>query len=196
VAALKPLRNRDACEALASFIGRFWSAPRKLGLPFVLDRRALAPVEALGLTEARVRGAIRALERIGFLDRAVTGGRTHQATAEGLHRKPVAYTFAATYRDAFDAANKRAASARGRRLRVGRTAAPAAPQRASTTLPAVRPAISPKFILSEATRVYLGEQRVHAPPHTEPNPKLEAALERWRRAAEGQGLLSGSGARR
>ena len=110
-AALKPLRNRDACMALASFVGRFWSAPRKLGLPFVLDRRALAPVEALGLSEARIRGAIRALERVGFLDRAVTGGRTHQATAEGLHRRPVAFSFAAAYRDAFDAANKRAAVA-------------------------------------------------------------------------------------
>ena len=66
-AALKPLRNRDACLALATFIARFWTAPRKLGLPFMLDRRALAPVEALGLTEARVRGAIRALERVGFL---------------------------------------------------------------------------------------------------------------------------------
>ena len=43
-AALKPLRNRDACLALATFIARFWTAPRKLGLPFMLDRRALAPV--------------------------------------------------------------------------------------------------------------------------------------------------------
>jgi hypothetical protein len=68
-AALKPRRNRDACMALAAFLGRFWSAPRKLGLPFMLDRRALAPVEALGLSEARVRGAIRALEHVGFLER-------------------------------------------------------------------------------------------------------------------------------
>src|SRR4051794_26365981 len=138
-AALKPLRNCDACLALASFVARFWSAPRKLGLPFVLDRRALAPVEALGLTEARVRGAIRALERIGFLERMPERGRTHQATPEGLHRRPVAFTFAVTYRDAFDAANKRAAVARGRRLRAGCTQAPAAPQRASTALPAARP---------------------------------------------------------
>ena len=57
-AALKPLRNRDACMALATFIARFWTAPKRLGLPFMLDRRALAPVEALGLTEARVRGAV------------------------------------------------------------------------------------------------------------------------------------------
>src|SRR4051812_30076953 len=134
-AALKPLRNRDACMALASFVARFWSAPRKLGLPFVLDRRALAPVEALGLSEARVRGAVRALERVGFLDRAVTGGRTHQATSEGLHRPPVAFTFAGTYRDALDAAHKRAADAPGRRFRGGRTGTPAAPQPASPAPP-------------------------------------------------------------
>src|SRR4051794_41649195 len=103
--------------ALATFIARFWTAPRKLGLPFMLDRRALAPVEALGLTEASVRGAIKALERVGFLERMPTGGRTHQATPDGLHRKPVAYTFAADYRNAFDKANKRAQAARSRRLR-------------------------------------------------------------------------------
>src|SRR3954462_2171692 len=99
-AALKPRRNRDACMALATFLGRFWSAPRKLGLPFMLDRRALAPVEGLGLAEARVRGAIRALERVGFLERMPASGRTHQRTPDGLHRKPVAFTFGATYAEA------------------------------------------------------------------------------------------------
>src|SRR3954451_18269709 len=107
-AALAGRRNRDACLALATFIGRFWSAPRKLGLPFMLDRRALAPVAALGLTEARVRGAIRALERAGFLDRAVTGGRTHQRTPDGLHRKPVAFLIAPDFREMFDRSNRAA----------------------------------------------------------------------------------------
>src|SRR3954451_17677939 len=104
-AALAGRRNRDACLTLQTFIGRFWTAPRRLGLPFMLDRRALAPVEALGLSEARVRGAIRALEHVGFLERMPASGRTHQATAGGLHRKPVAFAFAATYRDAFSIAN-------------------------------------------------------------------------------------------
>jgi hypothetical protein len=119
-AALKPLRNRDACMALATFIGRFWTAPKRLGLPFMLDRRALAPVQALGLTEARVRGAIRALERVGFLERMPASGRTHQRTPDGLHRKPVAFVLASDYRDAFSMANKRAADAHDRRSRVGR----------------------------------------------------------------------------
>src|SRR5215213_5299500 len=88
--ALAGRRNKDACLALATFIGRFWTAPRRLGLPFMLDRRALAPVEALGLTEARMRGAIRALEAAGYLERMPSTGRTHQRTPDGLHRKPVA----------------------------------------------------------------------------------------------------------
>src|SRR5690242_21117256 len=100
--------------ALATFIGRFWTAPKRLGLPFMLDRRALAPIEALGLTEARVRGAISALERVGFLERMPASGRTHQATPEGLHRKPVAFTIGTEFRDAFGAANKRAQATRER----------------------------------------------------------------------------------
>src|SRR5256885_6491500 len=38
-------------------------------------------------TEARVRGAIRTLEEVGFLDRAVASGSTHRPTPDGLHRK-------------------------------------------------------------------------------------------------------------
>src|SRR5215217_8076037 len=154
-AALADRRNRDACMALATFVGRFWTAPRRLGLPFMLDRRALAPVEALGLTEARVRGAIRALERVGFLERMPVSGRTHQATPDGLHRKPVAFTFGAEFRDLFSMANKRAQAARDRRSQVGRTQAPATPQRPSTVAPAVRPANSPKWNPSEAAKVHL-----------------------------------------
>src|SRR3954471_10380100 len=154
-AALNCRRNRDACLALATFIARFWTAPRKLGLPFMLDRRALTPVEALGLSEARVRDAIRALEEVGFLERMPAPGRTHQATPDGLHRKPVAFTFAADYRDAFDAANKRVQAARDRRSRDRRGSAPAAPHRSYAALPEARPANSPKYKPSEASKVYL-----------------------------------------
>ena len=47
---------------------------------------------------------------------------------------------------------------------------------------------SPKIKLSEATVVYLGENRTTT-PSTPCNPKLEAALERWKKAAEKAGLL-------
>ena len=48
---------------------------------FPIDRRELAEHAALGLTEARVRGAIRTLEEVGFLDRAVRLGLDPQADA-------------------------------------------------------------------------------------------------------------------
>src|SRR4051794_29294545 len=41
-AALTPFRNRDAAFALATFLGRFWSAPNRLLTAFPIDRRELA----------------------------------------------------------------------------------------------------------------------------------------------------------
>jgi hypothetical protein len=97
------------------FLGRFWSTPGRLLTAFPIDRRELAEHAALGLTEARVRGAIRTLEEVGFLDRAVASGSTHRPTPEGLHRKPVLFLFGAEYGPLFSAANRRAAAARARR---------------------------------------------------------------------------------
>src|SRR3954454_13338593 len=96
-AALAPFRNRDAAFTLATFLGRFWSTPARLLTAFPIDRRELADHAALGLTEARVRGAIKTLEEVGFLDRAVHSGSTHQPTPDGLHRKPVLFMFGAEY---------------------------------------------------------------------------------------------------
>src|SRR3954449_12045730 len=115
-AALTPYRNRDAAYDLATFLGRFWSAPARLTRTFVIDRRALAQVTALDLTEARVRGAIRVLEEVGYIDRAVTRGSPYQPTPEGLRRKPVEFQFGAAWVPLLVGANRRAAAARERRL--------------------------------------------------------------------------------
>ena len=149
----------------------------------------------LELTEARVRGAIRVLEEVGYIDRAVTRGSPYQPTPEGLRRKPVEFQFSAEYVPLFVAANRRAAAARERRLLARPLSMPVAPLRPSTAPTAVLPPgacglNSPKNKLSEATVVYLGEIRTStpSPPH---NPALEAALDRWKRAAEKAGVLKG-----
>src|SRR5215210_5283146 len=64
--ALTDFRNADTAYALAVFLGRFWSSPNRLDLPFPIDRRALAHHQDLQLTEAKIRGAIKTLERAGF----------------------------------------------------------------------------------------------------------------------------------
>src|SRR3954462_1773739 len=110
-AALVPYRNRDAAFALATFLARFWSMPTRLFAAFPIDRRELANHAALGLTEARIRGAIRTLEEVGFLDRAVVSGSTPKPTPEGLPRKPVLFMFGSDYGLLFGAANQRAAAA-------------------------------------------------------------------------------------
>jgi hypothetical protein len=63
-----------------------------------------------------VRGAIRTLEEVGFLDRAIPGkGSRHKLTGTGeLHRKPVLFQFGSDYAASFSRANQRAQAARER----------------------------------------------------------------------------------
>src|SRR4051812_27301091 len=144
-AALAPYRNCDAAFALATFLGRYWSTPARLLTAFPIDRRELAAHAVLGLTEARVRGAIRTLEEIEFLDRAVASGSTHKPTPDGLHRKPVLFMFGSDYGPLFSAANARAAAAaRERRSGCRRGSGPAAVRRPSTRLLSPRLTNSPK----------------------------------------------------
>src|SRR3954453_17822468 len=156
--ALAPFRNREAAFALATFLGRFWSMPSRLLTAFPIDRRELAEHPALGLTEARVRGAIRTLEEVEFLDRAITSGSTHKPTPDGLHRKPVLFLFGSDYGPLFSAANKRAAAARERRSGERRPPpTPASPPRPSTGVLTARSLNSPKYKDSEAAKVLMGE---------------------------------------
>ncbi len=92
---------------------------------FPLDRRALAAHEGLDLTEARVRGAIRTLEAVGYLERALTpSGSRYRATEDGLHRKPILFVFGAEYGSTFALVNKRSQAARGGHRRERRPIPP------------------------------------------------------------------------
>ena len=159
----------------------------------MIDRRALANVSALDLTEAHVRGAIRVLVEVGCVDRAATRGSPYQPTPEGLRRKPVEFQFGTDYVPLLVGANRRAAAARERRLMARPLPMPGGTVGPSTATPptlvtGARALNSPKIKLSEATVVYLGENRTGT-PSTLCNPKLEAALDRWKKAAEMAGLL-------
>ena len=107
------------------------------------------------LTEARVRGAIAALEEVGFLERiAPEPGRRYQPTADGLHRQPLAFHFGAEFEALFAAANKRP-------RRSFRAA-----QHGRQSLPASLPATRPRPFWS------LPEQRTKSPKNTPQNPTL------------------------
>jgi hypothetical protein len=191
VSTLTPARNRDAALALAVFLGRFWSTPARLVSAFPIDRRELANRPDLRLTEAQVRGAIRALEAVGFLDRAISDkGSRHKLTGAGeLHRKPVLFQFGSDYAVSFSRANQRAQAARERHSHGRRALNPVTASRASTGFQSPAALSSPKNKGSEAAKVFMGELRPTLPKPPSLNPKLEAALERWKKAADGQGLL-------
>jgi hypothetical protein len=180
-AALTPYRNRDAAYTLAVFIARFWSTPSRITDSFPIDRRALVEHGELDLTEKRIRSAIRTLEEVGFLDRAVASGSGYKATEDGLRRKPVLFMFGAEYAPAFIAANKRAAAARGGHPGERRPIPAKPARRAPAPCFEASPLKGPKGIAVVEKTVPMGPlvNKSGLPPSaSEPNPGLEAALDR------------------
>jgi hypothetical protein len=187
-AALAPYRNREAAFALATFLGRFWSVPGRIADAFPIDRRELASHPALGLTEAKVRGAIRVLEEVGFLDRAIASGSRYKATEDGLRRKPILFVFGSEYAPLFIAANRRAAAARGGRSGGRRPITPTDAPRQPAAFLEAQPLKSPKSTSEAESPVLMGEiVKSGLPPKAfEPDSKLEAALERLRQGVIGK----------
>jgi hypothetical protein len=176
--ALQGRKNAPACLALAHFLARFWSSPRRLLAAFPVDRRAIAGRDDLRLSEARVRGAIAVLEEIGFLARYEPDpGKRYQRTAEGLHRRPILFRFGEEYGVAFSTANARAQTARGApapaRRPVPRPEAPRPPVR----LPEASLAVLAQKQRIGGSRVIMGEEN----PGGSDSP-LEIALARWAKA--------------
>jgi hypothetical protein len=179
--ALAPFRNREAAFTLAVFIARFWSVPGRVALGFHIDRRELANREDLGLTEDRVRGAIRALEAVGFLERAIPpSGSAYKATPDGLHRKPIKFLFGPEYAPAFLAANKRAEAARGGDQRARRALPTDVARQPSAAFSVGRDTISPKSRREADPQVNLGEivKTSGLPAKPSQDSALERALQR------------------
>ena len=196
-AALAPFRNREAAFALATFLARYHSNPARLLEGFIIDRRALADRDGLELTEARVRGAIKVLEAIGFLDRALTTGSTHKATEDGLRRKPIRYVFGSEYGPLFAAANRRARKAKGGAPHARRGVARARAPQPSKAISEASRLNSPKHKSEAETLVNLGEIRKEIGIPAEPSAPtaLELALQRLREGVFGKPRLGSGGAK-
>src|SRR5215213_5315091 len=183
--ALAPFRNRDSAYALAVFLARFWSVPGRVALGFPIDRRELADRRDLGLTEDRVRGAIKTLEAVGFLERALpSAGSAYKATPDGLHRKPILFVFGAGYAPAFLAANRRAAAARGSVIGQRRALSPEVGRRPSTVV--FSGSNSPKTKSEAKPKVLMGETRIGLPAEPSAPTALERALQRLREEVFGK----------
>jgi hypothetical protein len=180
-AALAPYKNREAAYALATFLGRFWSMPARIVEAFPIDRRELADRPDLGLTEDRVRGAIRVLEEVDFLDRALTSGSRYRATEDGLHRKAILFMFGADYAPAFLAANRRAVAARGGVPGERRPIPAESARRPATPSPVAPVTKSPKSTGEPERSMIMGEvvKEGGIPPDAfAENPGLGTALDR------------------
>jgi hypothetical protein len=199
--ALTPFRNREAAFTLATFLAGYHSnSDRVLGV-FAIDRRALVGHADLDLTEKRIRSAVTTLEAVGFLDRAILpSGSRYKATKDGLHRRPIQFTFGSEYGSMFVSANKRARRLKGSDPAARRPIFPSSGARPSTGLPKASqpsPTKWPKDSSEADKALYLGplKKEVGLPPSpSAPNP-LDAALDRLRRAiglAEGGGQTHGA----
>jgi hypothetical protein len=187
--ALVPFKNRDSAFELALFLSRFHSGPKRISEAFFIDRRALAAHTGLRLTEARVRGAIKALEAIGFLERAIRpAGSSHKPTEHGLHRKPIRFVFGPQYAPEFIAANARAArKAKGADPAARRPVVAPDTRRASAGFSEAISSVtkSPKGRNPSVAVVYLGEVEKKSgwrQPPLAPDPRLEGALARLEKA--------------
>ncbi|MGV2348212.1 MAG UNVERIFIED_CONTAM: hypothetical protein MIO30_31065 [Methylobacterium ajmalii] len=191
-AALQGRKNAPACLALAHFLARFWSSPRRLLCAFPIDRRALAEHEALGLSEARVRGALAVLVEIGFLARyEPDAGKRYQRTEGGLQRRAILHRFGEEFGVEFGKANAAAQRARGAPAPARRPVARPEPLLPVLGAPASRVGLPRSGERKPATQlaqkhtspergVIMGEQN-----RAVPESPLEAALARWAKAIGG-----------
>ena len=87
---------------LAVFIARKQSGPRRLLTTFPLDRRALALLPDLDLTVDTIRGAIKTLIKIGFVENVPdTESKLYRQGDNGPQRLPLKYQFSYEFHKIF-----------------------------------------------------------------------------------------------
>ena len=110
-AALQGRRTAERAYRLAIYLARHWSAPAWLLEAFTVAARRFdgtgGLVEVLDMTAAEIRGALKALEEVGFVVREIGKGNGFQPTAAGLRKAPIRFRFGPDYRPLFAAANRR-----------------------------------------------------------------------------------------
>ena len=118
-AALQGRRTAERAYRLAIYLARHWSAPAALLEAFTVAARRFdgtgGLVEVLDMTAAEIRGALKALEEVGFVVREIGKGNGFQPTAAGLRKAPIRFRFGPDYWPLFKAANARSTNShRGR----------------------------------------------------------------------------------
>jgi len=191
-AILAGYRNAEAAYRLAIFLGRFWSTPSRITEPYPIDRRALAGRVDLDLTESRIRGAIKTLEEVGFLVRAIPAkGSKYQAKGDELHRRPILWQFGGEFAPAFLAANQRARETHERRKLKDTRAVPPISASTMSMSSSMSKTNSPKSKNPLERTVLMGDQKQRKASTSEPNPRLEAALQRLGEAFQGRKAVPG-----
>ena len=118
-AALQGRRTAERAYRLAIYLARHWSAPAALLEAFTVAARRFdgtgGLVDVLGMTAAEIRGALKALEEVGFVVREIGKGNGFKPTAFGLRKAPIRFRFGPDYWPLFKAANARSTNShRGR----------------------------------------------------------------------------------
>ena len=118
-AALQGRRTAERAYRLAIYLARHWSAPAALLEAFTVAARRFdgtgGLVDVLDMTPGEIRGALKALEEVGFVVREIGKGNGFKPTAAGLRKTPIRFRFGPDYWPLFKAANARSTNShRGR----------------------------------------------------------------------------------
>ena len=99
---LKGFKNGYASYKVAVWLAKMNAGPKRLKTTFPIVRMVLKNREDLGLTEDEIRGSIRTLLRVGYIEVVPhPAGDIYQQTDEGVRRLPIQYRFSGQFYQTF-----------------------------------------------------------------------------------------------